>query len=76
MKSKLNLKSKLKLNKLKSAAKDKKRAILRKNKKNVEDEKLQHELFLTIRQTAKIRYAFSNNKSTDSKVNEMIWISL
>ena len=36
MKSKLNLK--LKLNKLKSAAKDKKRAILRKNKKNVEDE--------------------------------------
>ena len=38
MKSKLNLKSKLKLNKLKFAAKDKKRAILRKNKKNVEDE--------------------------------------
>ena len=28
----------LQVNKLKSAAKDKKRAILRKNKKNVEDE--------------------------------------
>ena len=38
MKSKLNLNSKLKLNKLKSAAKDKTRPILRKNKKNVEDE--------------------------------------
>ena len=72
MKSKLNLKSKLKLNKLKSAAKDKTRPILRKNKKNVEDEQLQHELFLTIRQTTKIRYAFCNNMSTDSKVNEMI----
>ena len=29
-------------------------------------------MFLTIRETTKIRYAFSNNMSTDSKVNEMI----
>ena len=33
---------------------------------------MQHELFLTIRQTTKRRYAFCNNMSTDSKVNEMI----
>ena len=35
-----------KLNKLKSAAKNKTRAILRLNKKNFEDEEFSHEFFL------------------------------
>ena len=37
------------LNKLKSAAKNKTGTILRLNKKNVQDEELPHELFLTTR---------------------------
>ena len=41
------------LNKLKSAAKNKTGTILRLNKKNFEDEKLLHELFLTTTQTTK-----------------------
>ena len=49
------------LNKLKSAAKSKTRTILRFSKKNFEDEELPHELFLTKRQTTKIRNVFSNN---------------
>ena len=44
--------------------------ILRLNKKKVEDEELPHELFLTIRQTTKIRNAFSNNMSTDTKLSK------
>ena len=48
------------LSKLKSAAKNKAGTILRLNKKNFEDEELPHELFLTTRQTAKIRNAFAN----------------
>ena len=49
------------LNKLKSAAKSNIGTELRLNKKNFEDEELPHELFLTTRQTAKIRNAFANN---------------
>ena len=49
------------LNKLKSAAKNKTGTILRLNKKTFEDEELSHELFLTTRQTTKIRNAFANN---------------
>ena len=45
------------LNKLKSAAKNKTGIILRLNKKNFEDEELEHELFLTTKQTTKIRNA-------------------
>ena len=52
------------LSKLKSAAKNKAGTILRLNKKNFEDEELPHELFLTTRQTAKIRNAFANNMLT------------
>ena len=37
------------LNKLKSAAKSKKRAVLTLTKKNFEDEELPHELFVTAR---------------------------
>ena len=40
------------------------------NKKNFEDEQLPHELFLTTRQTTKIRNAFSNNMPTDIKINK------
>ena len=53
------------LNKLKSAARNKTGTILRLNKKTFEDEVLPHELFLTTRQTTKIRNA--NNMSTDIK---------
>ena len=36
--------------------------------KTFEDEELRHELFLTTRQTTKVRNAFANNMSTDIKV--------
>ena len=49
------------LNKLKSAAKSNIGTELRLNKKNFEDEELPQELFLTTRQTAKIKNAFANN---------------
>ena len=42
--------------------------ILRINRKNFEDEELPHELLLTTRQITKIRNAFSNNMSTDTKL--------
>ena len=49
-------------NNLKSAAKTKSGKILRINKKSFEDEELPHELlFLSTRQTTKIRNAFANN---------------
>ena len=53
------------LNKLKSAAKNKRGTTFRLNKKNFEDEELPHELFLTIMQTIKIRNAFANNMPID-----------
>ena len=40
------------------------------NKKNFEDEESPHELFLTTRQTTKIRNAFANNMSTDIKLSK------
>ena len=56
------------LNKLKSATKNKTGKTLRLTKKNFEDEKLQHELFLTTTQTTKIRNALANNMSTNIKL--------
>ena len=41
---------------------------MRITKKKFHDEELQHELFLTIRQKAKIRNAFSKSMSTDIKL--------
>ena len=41
--------------------KNKTGAIVRLNKENFEDKELPHELFLTTRQTIKIRNAFANN---------------
>ena len=58
------------LNKLKSAVKNKTGTILRLNKKNFEDEELPNELFLTTRQTTKIRNTFINNMSTDIKLGK------
>ena len=58
------------LNKLKHAAKNKTKAILRLNKKNFQDEELQHELFLTTIQTTKIGIAFANSMSTDIKLSK------
>ena len=49
------------LNKLKSAARNNIRTILRLNNKHFEDEELLHELFLTTKQTAKTRIPFANN---------------
>ena len=40
------------------------------NKENFEDEELLHELFLTTRQTTKIKNAFANNISTDIKLSK------
>ena len=57
------------LNELKSAAKNKTGTIIRLNKKKSEDEELPHELFLTTRQTTKIRNA-SANMSTDIKLSK------
>ena len=58
------------INKLKSAAKIKTGMTSRILKKNFQDEKLPHELFLTTRQKTKIRNAFANNMSTDMKLSK------
>ena len=58
------------LNKLKSAAKNKVETILRVRKKNVQDEEMPRELFLTPRQEIKIRYVFANNTSTNIKASK------
>ena len=57
------------LNKLKSAAKNKTWAISKINKKNFQDEEFPYELFLTTRQTTKIRNAFANKISADIKLS-------
>ena len=58
------------VNKSKSAANNKTETILRLNKKNLEDKELQHELFLTTRQTTKIKNAFANNMSRYIKLSK------
>ena len=59
------------LSKLKSVAKNKIVTTLRTTKKNLQDEELSHELFLTTRQTTKVRNLFSNNISTDIKLSKV-----
>ena len=59
------------LNKLKSAAAKKTEAILRINNKNFQDEELSLDLFLTTRQTAKIRDIIAQNMSTDIKLSKV-----
>ena len=58
------------LKKWKLAAENKTRTILGINKKNFENEEFPHELFLTTRQTTKIRNAFANNMSTYIKLRK------
>ena len=58
------------LHKLEFAAKNKADTILRRDKKNFEDQELLHELFLTIRQATKVRNAFANNMSTNIKLRK------
>ena len=53
--------TKTQLKKLKSAAKNKAGKILKLNNRNFKDEEFPHELFLTTRQTTKIRNAFIIN---------------
>ena len=59
------------LNKLKSAAAKKTEAMLRINNKNFQDEELPLDLFLTTRQTAKIRDTIAKNMSTDIKLSKV-----
>ena len=58
------------LNKLKSTTKNKTETAFRLNKKNFEDEELSHDLFLTTRQTTKVRNAFGNSMSIDIKLSQ------
>ena len=58
------------LNKLKSAAKNKTETTLKVTTKNFQDHELSHELFLTTRQTTKIRNVFANNMSRDIKLRK------
>ena len=59
-----------KLNKLKSAAKNKTGVTLRITKKNFQDKELPHVLFLITRQTTEIRNAFANSTWTDMKLSK------
>ena len=58
------------LNKLKSAATNRRGTLLILNKKNFDDEELPQKLFLTTRQTTRIRNSFANNMSTDIKLSK------
>ena len=58
------------LAKLKFAAKNKAGTTLKITKIDFQDEELPHELFLTTRQRKKIRNAFANNMSTDTKLSK------
>ena len=60
------------LNKLKSTPENKTDTKLRLNKKKFEDEELPHELFLTTRQTSKMRNAFANKMLTDIKLSSQV----
>ena len=60
--------SNLQLNKLKSAVKNKQGTTLRMNARMFNGNNLPHELFLTTRQTTKLRNAIENNMSTDIKL--------
>ena len=55
--------------KLKTAAKDKTAATLRISLKMFDENDLPHDLLLTTRQKTKLRNAFNNNISTDSKLS-------
>ena len=62
------------LNKWKLAAKNKTGTILTLKKKKFGDKELPPGLFLTIRQTNKIRNTFANNMSTDIKLVKLKYL--
>ena len=69
--TKVNVKlSDAQLKKLKTAAKDKTRITLRMSLKMFAGNDLPHELLLTTRQKIKLRNAFNNNMSTNSKLSK------
>ena len=70
--SKVNVKlSDRQLKQLKTAVKNKTGTTLRMNLKMLDGNDLPHEILLTIRQKAKLRNAFNNNKSTDLKFSKV-----
>ena len=58
------------LSKLKYAAKNETGITIRITKKNFQSKELSHELFLKTRQETKLRNAFVNNMSTDTKLSK------
>ena len=58
------------LNKLKFAAKYKRRRILRITKKNFQDEELLHQLFVTTIQKTRLKNAIAKNMSMDIKLSQ------
>ena len=58
------------LEKLKAAPKDKTGTILKMSLKMFDENDLPHELLLTARQKTKLRNAFNNNMSTDTKLSK------
>ena len=58
------------MKKLKTVADDKKRATLRTSLKMLDESDLPYELLLTARQKTKLRNAFNNNMSTDTKLSK------
>ena len=59
-----------KLSKLKSAVKNNEETALRISAKLFNSDSLPHELFLTTRQTTKLRIATENNMSADIKLSK------
>ena len=59
-----------KLNKLKSAVKNRQGTILRMNVRMLSSNNLPHELLLTTRKTTKLRNRIENNMSTDIKLSK------
>ena len=62
--------SNIQLSKLKKAVKDGSELVLRIGIKNFNKNELPHELFLTTRQSTKLRNAINNNMSTDIKFSK------
>ena len=62
--------SNLQLRKLKTAVKINERTTLRISNKNFNKQDLLHELFLTQKQTTKLRNTIENNMSTDIKLSK------
>ena len=69
--TKINCKlTNIQLNKIKKSVKDGSELVLRLGTKNFNKDELPHELFLTTRQSTKLRNAINNNMSTDIKFSK------